>query len=384
MALIFKNPTLKTKGIIVFTHKEMQWFFPGKNKVRLIKSLVRNFSINKTKEILKNLIFSQKYAKYYELIRKDYFIGIHYGWDIKDVVIFNNCDFVMSAESNLPNKGEFMKVPLSSKNFNPSYFSNQNIQKFWDILCIARNVKFKNLNYFLKSIKKIYEKGYNYRVLLICPQGENENKFSSYVKIIDDYLRLFSSSEREKFTIMRITNEIGFTALPFEVISYIYNSSKIFTLFSQKEGESRVIAEALLCGLPIVVKDNLSGGGRDGLDETNSMFFKEYENAHDMLIKAVENYDTFTINSKKLREEFGEEYSIERLKKYFQKLYDQNNQKFDGDLINTDQLNWRLPGHLYEGIPWRKSRNGTSDIVSMKQLKALIDCLKLNVFQNNF
>jgi len=47
VAHIFKHPSVKAKGIIVFTHKEMNWFFPKQGKIKLLKSLAKKTFIEK-------------------------------------------------------------------------------------------------------------------------------------------------------------------------------------------------------------------------------------------------------------------------------------------------------------------------------------------------
>jgi len=60
LAHIFKNPTSKAKGIVVFTHKEMDWFFPQNNK-RLVKSFAKPRGIKRV-EIIKNFLL-RPYSK---------------------------------------------------------------------------------------------------------------------------------------------------------------------------------------------------------------------------------------------------------------------------------------------------------------------------------
>ena len=50
-----------------------------------------------------------------------------------------------------------------------------------------------------------------------------------------------------------------------------------------------------MCGLPVVVKSDLKGGGRDYLDTSNAIFFDDYESASTALIKAVDSYQQFDL-----------------------------------------------------------------------------------------
>jgi len=372
---IFKNPTSDAKGIIVFTHKEMDWFFPVNNK-RLVKSFAKPGGFKRV-EIIKNFLL-RPYSKAFQKIHEKYFIGVHYGWVPERSRLYENCDFIMSSHPiNEKKEKNIFRIPLVSRNFTPQCFNNQHQKKHWDILCVSRMIKFKNLDYLLKSIRKIFDQGYNYKVLMIVLENKKMDKKRFYTNLMDDYYSLFSYNERQNFSIMLLSSNIGITGLPFEVMSYFYNSSKIFTLFSNAEGSSKVISEALLCSLPVVVKENLEGGGRDFLSKDNSILFSSFENAHESLIRAVENYDLFKVEIETLRKSLSEEFSLEEIKKYFKKLFEENGQTFDGKLINTDKLNIRLNGHLNKSIDWAQDRFRTADIHSVKQLNEFMNNLKL-------
>jgi len=381
VAHIFKHPIVKAKGIIVFTHKEMNWFFPKQGKIKLLKSLAKKPSLKKGIQIIKS---SKEILKDFEKIRKHYFIGVHMGWDPSKISHFENCDFYLASDVfDNEEKNDIMRIPLVSRNFTPIFFNNRNYKKYWDILCISRNPKFKNLEYFLMTIRKIFDLGFEFKVLLICPMDNRENTNFLYTSLMDDYYKLFSFSERQNFTVLRLSSELEFLGLSHEVMAFFYNSSKIFTLFSQLEGGPKVISEALCCGLPVVVNNNLRGGGKDYLNEENSMFFSSYDKVHETLIACVENFEKFKISSSKMREDLGEEHSLEKLKKFFIILYEKNDQKFDGKLINTDRLNLRLPAQLNDDIAWTKGRYQTADILSKKQLDVFLNSLNFETFLNN-
>jgi len=381
MAHIFKNPTPSAKGIILFTHKEMAWFFRGKNKTKLIKSFVKNPSIRKGTEVIKNPL--SKFVTMYKKIRDHYFIGVHIGWDPAGQNLFDNCDFYLAADAYDMKKVEnIFRIPIVSRNFTPKCFYNRHQKKYWDIISISRNPKHKNLNQFLKSIRKIYDLGYDFKVLLISPKNKNEND-RFYTSLMDDYYSLFSYYERQNFSLLRLSSDVAFPGLSHELMAHFYNSAKIFTLFSQVEGSPKAVSEALCCGLPVVIKRDQRGGAKDFLDKTNSIFFDTYDNAHEVLIHAVKNYENFKIDSEKQQKVLGEENSLAKIKEYFNTLYEKNGQKFDGELINTDRLNVRIPGHLNEDIEWAKTRFETGDVLSEEQLAKFLKNLDLETYKNN-
>ena len=133
----------------------------------------------------------------------------------------------------------------------------------------------------------------------------------------------------------------------------------------------------------MVIKRDQRGGAKDYLDKTNSVFFDTYDNAHEALIHAVKNYENFKIDSEKQQKVLGEENSLAEIKEYFNTLYEKNGQKFDGELINTDRLNVRIPAHLNEDIEWGRTRFKTADVLSEEQLTKFMKNLDLETYKNN-
>ena len=88
---------------------------------------------------------------------------------------------------------------------------------------------------------------------------------------MDDYDRLFSFEEKKIFTIdvpnsknIYIRTQAGCRCLKFII------KPEFFLYFLMKRGKAGVIAEALVCGIPVVVKKHLMGGGRGYLNDKNS------------------------------------------------------------------------------------------------------------------
>ena len=347
MAHIFKHPSEGSKGILVFTHKEI-----GKAETRA------------------------------HSLREKYYLGIHYG---SAANLYTHSqpwqDFCMGAKSTVSfGNAEPFRIPFNSRGFTPEYFTEKKqTTKYWDIINVSRNANVKKLPEFLNAIRKLYDQGKMYKVLLVVPSADNEKPNSHFTNIVDVYGDMFSEKERELFTLMRLSKELGFLGISPRTIAHFYNSSKVFCLLSDAEGESRVIHEALLCGLPVVVYAGLLGGGRDYLDQSNSVQFGSYNDVYLALDAAVQGSEgDLKVDTERLSEELSELKTIPRVKQMFSQLYSINNEKFDNELINTDNLNLRLPGH-YLNVPWNTpDGNGTTaDVVSDAQLKILMDNLEL-------
>lgn len=369
MAHIFKYPEGGNKGILVLTHKELKWLQFNFRKKEIFNPYL----------LISKKFQSRKVKTYINHIKEKYFIGIHWGHFHENVVTPDWVSFHMSALGTCTFVGDPIVIPLSSANFTPRIMAPKRIDKYWDIITVAKNIKVKRFDILINEIRKIFDLGYKYRVLFVIASNKVEHQDKFYSNILDDYFELFSDEERERFTIIKTHPNMGFQGFSYTFLAHLYNQSKIFTIFSQQEGECRVIKEAQMCGLPIVVKSDMIGGGRDYLNSNNSVLFNEYSEAHHALIEAVETVEKFEVDFEQLKEVLGEKASIESLKKYFSDLYKSNDQEFDGSLVNLDNLNRRLPSHYFDAsIVWAnhpKYRFSTTDVVTLDMFRKLYSSL---------
>ncbi len=366
MAHIFKAPAEDQKGILMFTHKEVNHFLgallPPLALLVLERPLLAPFRLADL------LIARRRFRTRLERWKEHFHLGIHVGWNIRFPAAFGQFDFVMAPKAVIELNPDFdrtLLIPMNSGNFVPaSFVAEDPPTKHWDLLCVSHNRRYKNLQLFLRSIRKLYDLGYPYRVLLISKDAGAEKRRPKqfYAEIFDDYYRMFSQDERDRFLLLRPSRDSGFGAIPYGHMAYLYRSSKVFTLFSQEEGATKVIPEALMCGLPVVIKKDLRGGGLDFVDERCAVFFDTYESAHEAMIEAVERWTGLEVDREPVAEQVSSERSLKRLKEYFARLYKEDGQTFDDTLINTDNLNIRLPAHMTIGLPWVSDRLPTADL----------------------
>ena len=57
--------------------------------------------------------------------------------------------------------------------------------------------------------------------------------------------------------------------------------------------------------------------------------------------------------------------------------FDKNNQVFDGGLLNTDWLSFRINAHWHQGLPWASKDFISPDIVTPEQFSLLLQELEL-------
>ena len=180
---------------------------------------------------------------------------------------------------------------------------------------------------------------------------------------MDDYDRLFSFEEKKIFTI-DVPNSKNIYGLKQDAMPEIYNQARVFSLFSDVEGESRVIAEALVCGIPVVVKKHLMGGGRDYLNDKNSKLFSSIDESVDAFLHVLNNYHQYEFDALTYQKELREDYTIPKLKKTIQQYYKNNNLVFKG-CLNVENLTRQLPSHVVS-LPMRllKKESRTNDLKS--------------------
>jgi|GEM_PF-1199960 len=380
MAHVFKYPTASNKGVVVFTHKEMQFFFPNHaffNPVGKKESLKRLVGLGSASRAN-----NAKAERMLESLGKNYFIGVHFGWEQHNFPDFGVLDFCLGSSSGVTIDSDRMSfIPLNSRNFISDHFFLDEPKlhtKLWDVLMVSRDAKFKNIDLFLKAIRRIYDSGQKPSVLLLIPSHPRRDKDSNftYTELMEDYQRLFDYKDRESFSILKLHTDMPVLGMTHAQLAKFYHLSKTFALFSEVEGGSKVISEALLSGLTVIAKSDLKGGGLDYLTPENSVLFDEFESSEKAILKALELYDTRQFD-KTIQDRVGEKRSIEQLKSHFEKLYQTHGQTFDGKLDQVDYLSLRLPGIWSDDLPWAKSDFATSDILSDKQLDRFVEALKI-------
>lgn len=326
MPHILKKPTNTSPGIVMFTHKERAFLHPSVPGMAALMTQL-----------------AQRYV-----------IGMHWGSPHADVPPVPFVDFHLGGQGTLSLRqpSPVPHFPLCSRNFLPPCFHhNPNIAKQWDILAVAGPRRLKRLDELLVVLRKVYDRRPETRVLIIsaCDNLAKRDPELDYVELYDDYLRLFSDEERKRFTLMMLEGPSGM-ALPLETMAYFYNASRTFTLFTNKEGESRVISEALLCGVPVVVKRHLEGGGRDYLNESNSRQFGTLDEAAEQFLSLLSPNPPLEFDTAPLMQAMSEPQTIPQLEAAMREVFAQKGLTFEGSLDATD-LSFKLPGHYYLTLP---------------------------------
>src|SRR3954452_11735742 len=260
LPFILKDRAPSSKGIVVFTHKERSVIDDGGATLSPIL----------------------------EEFREHYLVAMHWGHYAAGVEEIPWVDVHLAARGTISFAPGVRtpRIPLASRNFIPSIFNDRGGARRWDVLSVARPLHVKKLDQLLRSIRIAYDRGHRIRALLLCPWGPVMTKSDGwYTGIWNDYVEMFSPEERELVTVLML-GPGGYRSLVSSTYrADLYNDSKSFALFSDQEVESRVVAEALLCGLWILAKSHVRGGAGDYLNDGNSRRFSTLDEAADALIE---------------------------------------------------------------------------------------------------
>jgi glycosyltransferase involved in cell wall biosynthesis len=333
LPFVLKDGAPSSKGIVVFTHKERSVIEEG----------------------------GEALAPVLEELREHYLVAMHWGHYAAGVEEIPWVDVHLAAPGTLSFAPGVStpRIPMASRNFIPGIFHDRRGARRWDVLSVARPLHVKNLDQLLRSIRIAYDRGHRITALLLCPCGPVMKESDGwYTGMWNDYIEMFSPEERELVTVLMLGPE----GYPFPVSSTylagVYNDSKSFALFSDQEGESRVVAEALLCGLWILAKSDVRGGAGDYLTEGNSRRFSTPEEAADALIE-LHATDMRPADSAPLRAELSESETVPRLREALEALLPPGDHH--DRLWHVENLARELPSHVLS-LPTELRREYTNDL----------------------
>jgi glycosyltransferase involved in cell wall biosynthesis len=355
MALLLKPARDGEKGVIVFTHKEVD---------------LGSIPMRKDDRILNRL----------KTLSDRFFFGVHIGGAVPVYNVFDALDFYMAPESTrfvrpttlagktlFSRKADVLHFPLCARSFLPADLGTEPAYKQFDIIMIARAAVNKHLDRFFAAMKRIYALGKEYKVLLVCADPNVHS--DGAVDVSELYYGVLSPKERELFSLAYLSSRMSMFPLPSGTISFLLRSSKVCALFSMAEGDSRNVHEALMADIPVVVCRNMTGGARDHLDDTNSVQFEGFEDAHDALIQAVERHESFRGIRAKIEPLCSEAHSIPRLEGYLEAMFKSAGQAYTRGRLNSANLSLTLAAHTRERTPDGK----TEDLLDPARLSAWLD-----------
>jgi len=121
----------------------------------------------------------------------------------------------------------------------------------WDVLWINKPHPVKRPQQFVTALRQAFNVK-PLRTLVVCAVSPNERRWPHEFFDIESAIRgSFSSDELRYFTLLRPSTD-GNEGADNSLIPPFYQWSKVFAFFTEREGESRVVAEALCCGCSVV------------------------------------------------------------------------------------------------------------------------------------
>jgi len=321
MSCILKSPVGGVKGVVVFTTQE------------------RDRVILKDRK-LQDEIYS---------LKNNWVVGLHHNWHDYNFVYNPLFDFSLAGEGDLKEtNGKITPlIPMDACNFVPDFFTPSGNEKFWDILYIARAVFFKKIPEFFKCVRSLFDGGYRYRILFICPIPTYDIRSirTTFYSIRKVYDRMFSEEEKNLFNLLSINYKYPF---PFdlETLAYFYRSSKIFVHFSDDERRCRVAAYAWSSGIPVVGMDCVGSLLPLNL-RVKPYFYKvdKYSEFPNQIVTALEENSKNSGNFEQVRKVFTVAHTKQELIKRLENLFLKMNLLFDLQGFSFSNLDIRLGRH---------------------------------------
>ncbi|WP_435274806.1 hypothetical protein ACMAZF_16330 [Psychrobium sp. nBUS_13] len=296
MAYTLLPPQNNNKGILILKHLEVQYF------TALDKKLI-------------------------ERLKKEYIIGVYFGFYSKLSKDIWWADFYLSADNVLKIKTTSVpRIPLNGFNFIDKNEISEvdNLDKKYDFLYIGNSQTRKNLLQFVKACKYLLERVESSNILIVNRLG-NSIEEKLYVRRVRNVLQSMNSSTRKNITY--IESMTSSNPLPKDVIKQFYLQSRTLVIPSRAEGAARVVGEASLNNLKVISYQKMQGGTNNHLNFEIDETFESFEQLPDIMEQTVRNrvcLSEYVSNNKSCYlEDVSKKVLIEHLVKLF--FYERDN-----------------------------------------------------------
>lgn len=276
-------------------------------------------------------------------------VGLHHNWHDWRFKYDPLFDFSMAGDGDLIEVSgkEVPRIPMDACNFVEETFYRSEGEKFWDILYVARAVNFKRIPEFFNTIRRLYDLGYKYRVLFICPVPPYDPKEEKTVfyRIRESYDRMFTEDEKDLFNLLTIDYRYPF---PFDLhtLAHFYRSAKIFVHTADDERRCRVAAYAWASGLPVVGMECVAGLlPKQARCEPYIFQPKSYREFPAQIIKALSSRSSMNWNQALMREAFCEVCTPDILDKWLEQIAASHGRPYETGHLSRTNLSIRLGRH---------------------------------------
>ena len=276
-----------------------------------------------TTQDIKHLEGDPEFAKQIENFRSRYFVGLHHNWHPVDFRLPAGFDFHFLESKDLIFKQDELLFEMDACNFCPKVFEEPLGNPKWDVLIVGRTANFKRPFKTLETIRTIYDQGHALRVLWICPMENNPSENSEPYDLLALYNNLFTSAEKDLFTLLNPSSNFPFTFSRDE-LALFYQSSRIYVHFADFETRCRTAAYAFVAGIPVVGNKVIANILPQELQKEPTFYEVQGDDYSSTIIHALANKSA--TEQSECRKILSEKYSVV-------KLMDKVNEAFSPDPI---------------------------------------------------
>ncbi len=262
-------------------------------------------------------------------------------------------DFIMAHEK-LADVSEAKRVNLVSANFVPDLFQfSDPASRFWDITTIGTISSVKRWPEALTALKAAFRRRPSLRVLAIATSADPSRH---------EWLAQQASALRAYpgFSLVPAWEQPGEKGLSSDLIARALKRTKVFTLFSRREGASKVISEAAIAGCRIVVNEKLIRQSLTFPNAGHVQPFSTTRSAVNVLLSAVDAAPGYSPNVEVLAAWYGERASLRNLEHRLSQILLQ-----PVEIDVPRNLRLRLPCHTRDGVHWSTQADESSTTSDM-------------------
>ena len=237
------------------------------------------YNRNKGVFIVKHLehpFFSRLKSDLVYALKQQYLVGLYYGFRIRKPAS-RYVDFLIAADNVVQTEAAGLpRLPLSGFNFIRDDFGRMPSPggaslKEYDFLFVGTYQNRKGLREFVDAYGQVLDHRGDLTALCITAAFQKDMRSRSR-RYVADKLQEMRLRGHRGFHFIEVNKSIG-DGLPSRFIELAMMRSKALVVPSFHEGACRVVAEAEMTGLPIILRRDCTGGSANHLDPEPNILF---------------------------------------------------------------------------------------------------------------
>lgn len=354
MVSIFPPSSASDKPTLIFTHKELR------------SVSLRRKTILEPSSIIARRAFRE--------ISKKFVFGSHIGWPcaITDSVFEHQSSFILC------NPEQARLVPQGSPTIlspaawlSPDSAEKWRDEKIWDFATVATTGKHKNWLEALATVRNLLEEDSRLRILLVA----TPESYGAELKFNEDLKTLLGNVDSSRVDVVSAAPQGSKGVLPNSLLRRLLGLTKVFALFSTKEGTSKVLIEASKEGCITLANRQINHVSGERLPQEFAEFDPIQFESDCATPKVLEELDRYSASlGEKIREANHERFSYEKRRRFLQTEIE----RISGQTVNLDRfmnLSLALPAHTSEAPVFSLAKSlknrRTSDVLQANDWRAL-------------